>query len=260
MLLRRSNVRETNSSFRRYKPQRYRENLPPSLLPHLVQVYESKSTFSDLLLFPDISLSRSYTLSLSFSDIQFPFIRKFSRRADKRRFRYLETRCPWRLFFFLLFFLFFYLHEKLPFFSPPLRTSSLLSSKMSCHFSRMRERKKKKRKRIRRESLSQRLFEATKKNASRCGEGRLCLNTAKLERREIFSGAFQPPREKSSLSTNLARGCTGYWAGSMPTARWISRQTRPTPREMHIRSSRVSNEPKVANETERKLRTSSGAR
>ena len=233
MLLRRSNVRETNSSFRRYKPQRYRENLPPSLLPHLVQVYESKSTFSDLLLFPDISLSRSYTLSLSFSDIQFPFIRKFSRRADKTREGFVISKPVVRgdCFFFSFSFFFFYLHEKLPFFSPPLRTSSPLSSKMSCHFSRMRERKKKKRKRIRRESLSQRLFEATKKNASRCGEGRLCLNTAKLERREIFSGAFQPPREKSSLSTNLARGCAGYWAGSMPTARWISRQTRPTPRE-----------------------------
>lgn len=258
MLLRRSNVRETNSSFRRYKPQRYRENLPPSLLPHLVQVYESKSTFSDLLLFPDISLSRSYTLSLSFSDIQFPFIRKFSRRADKRRFRYLETRCPWRLFFFLLFFLFFYLHEKLPFFSPPSSHKfASFEQDVVSFLSDEREKEKEKKENPKRIVIAKTI---RSKNASRCGEGRLCLNTAKLERREIFSGAFQPPREKSSLSTNLARGCAGYWAGSMPTARWISRQTRPTPREMHIRSSRVSNEPKVENETERKLRTSSGAR
>lgn len=118
MLLRRSNVRETNSSFRRTS----RNVIEKTCRPPSLYRCTSKSTFSDLLLFPDISLSRLYTLSLSFSasDIQFPFIRNFSRRTDKTREGFVISKPVVRgdcFFSFLPFFLFYlraFFFEKLP--------------------------------------------------------------------------------------------------------------------------------------------------
>lgn len=123
MLLRRSNVRETNSSFRRTS----RNVIEKTCRPPSLYRCTSKSTFSDLLLFPDISLSRLYTLSLSFSasDIQFPFIRNFSRRTDKTREGFVISKPVVRgdCFFFFSPFLSFlppriFLREILLFFFP----------------------------------------------------------------------------------------------------------------------------------------------
>lgn len=256
MLLRRSNVRETNSSFRRTS----RDVIEKTCRPPSLYRCTSKSTFSDLLLFPDISLSRLYTLSLSFSasDIQFPFIRNFSRRTDKTREGFVISKPVVRgdcFFSFLPFFLFYlraFFFEKLPLlFSLLARVLLLLASfEQHVYFSGIERKKERKEEKEKRAIRNKRYRKGCSKQAriSEKADSTLRLNTAKfavLERREIFSGAFQP-REKSSLSTNLARGCAGYyWAGSMPTARWISRQTRPS-KGNAARRSRVSNEPKEA--------------
>lgn len=254
MLLRRSNVRETNSSFRRTS----RNVIEKTCRPPSLYRCTSKSTFSDLLLFPDISLSRLYTLSLSFSasDIQFPFIRNFSRRTDKTREGFVISKPVVRgdcFFSFLPFFLFYlraFFFEKLPLlFSLLARVLLLLllaSFEQHVYFSGIERKKERKEEKEKRAIRNKRYRKGCSKQAriSEKADSTLRLNTAKfavLERREIFSGAFQP-REKSSLSTNLARGCAGYyWAGSMPTARWISRQTRPS-KGNAPRRSRVSKE------------------
>lgn len=177
MLLRRSNVRETNSSFRRTS----RDVIEKTCRPPSLYRCTSKSTFSDLLLFPDISLSRLYMLSLSFSasDIQFPFIRNFSRRTDKTREGFVISKPVVRgdcFFSFLSFFLFYlraFFFEKLPLlFSLLARVLLLLllaSFEQHVYFSGIERKKERKETSDPKQTLSQRLFEAS----THLGEGRL---------------------------------------------------------------------------------------
>lgn len=155
-----------------------------------------------------ISLSRLYTFSLSFSDIQFPFIRNFS--LDKTREGFVISKPVCGDCFFLslslsLSFPFFFIsahsssrNRSLFFFFLSLAFSRLLH--VALYFSRRRGRRKeeKEKERAKRSDIREAI-----RTTHRCGGRRrqrrldaVCLNTAEFRTcwngEEIFSGAFQP--------------------------------------------------------------------